>query len=201
MRNTVRQFATVLGLLALSVASAAPASAQQKRAPAAPAQKAAPQAQPAPPAPQFKEVALTDKQVEGALAAQKDMDAIAAKIPQPKGNQPPKPDPAILAQFEDAAKKNGFASYAEYNEVVATIGMVMGGFDPKTKSYIGPEAALKQQIAALQADKTMPAKEKKAALGEMNAALKSPPPAIQNQANIDLVTKYYDKLAAVMQAE
>ena len=138
------------------------------------------------------------KQIEGVLNSQKDLDAIAAKIPQPKGNEPPKPDPAITAQFEDVAKKNGFASYTEYNEAVETISVVLGGFDPKTKTYVGPEAVLKQQIAAVQADKKMPAKDKKAALDEMNAMLKSPPPPLQNKANIDLVTKYYDRLAAAM---
>jgi hypothetical protein len=33
----------------------------------------------------------------------------------------------------------------------------------------------------------------------MNAALKTPAPAIENKANIDLVAKYYDKLADALQ--
>ena len=41
----------------------------------------------------------------------------------------------------------------------------------------------------------MPAKDKKEALADLNEALKSPPPAIENKGNIDLVGKYYDKLA------
>jgi hypothetical protein len=41
----------------------------------------------------------------------------------------------------------------------------------------------------------MPAKEKKEALAGLNDALKAPPPPIENKGNIDLVTKYYDKLA------
>jgi hypothetical protein len=45
----------------------------------------------------------------------------------------------------------------------------------------------------------MPAKDKKQALAEMNEALKTPAPAIENKGNIDLVTKYYDKLAAALQ--
>ena len=197
-------------LLSLTAALLTPAAAQQspqpakqapaKQAPAkaAPAQKQAePSPQPAPP--QFKEVALTEKQVEGILASQKELDEIAAKIPAPKGNQPPKPDPKIIAQFEDVAKKNGFADYAEYNSAVETISVVLGGFDPKTKAYVGPEAVMKQQIAAVQADKKVPAKDKKAAVDEMTEMLKSPPPAIENKGNIDLVAKYFDKLTATMQ--
>ena len=38
-------------------------------------------------------------------------------------------------------------------------------------------------------------KDKKDALAGLNEALKSPAPPIENKGNIDLVTKYYDKLA------
>lgn len=200
MHEIIRPLAVALICGVSAIAGGVAQAQQQKQAPAKQQPGPAPaQAAPAQPeAPQFKEVALTDKQIEGVLNSQKDLDAIAAKIPQPKGNEPPKPDPAITAQFEDVAKKNGFASYTEYNEAVETISVVLGGFDPKTKTYVGPEAVLKQQIAAVQADKKMPAKDKKAALDEMNAMLKSPPPPLQNKANIDLVTKYYDRLAAAM---
>ena len=66
---------------------------------------------------------------------------------------------------------------------------------PRTKKYVGTEAVIKAQIAQVQADKKMPAKDKKEALADLNEALKSPPPAIENKGNIDLVAKYYDKLA------
>ena len=38
-------------------------------------------------------------------------------------------------------------------------------------------------------------KDKKEALADLNEALKSPAPPIENKGNIDLVAKYYDKLA------
>jgi hypothetical protein len=72
---------------------------------------------------------------------------------------------------------------------------VVGGFDPSTKKYVGTEAVIKSQIAQVQADKKMPAKDKKQALDDLNTALKAPEPAIENKGNIDLITKYYDKLA------
>jgi ferrochelatase len=53
-------------------------------------------------------------------------------------------------------------------------------------------------LAQVQADKKMPAKEKKEVLADLNEALKSPPPAIENKGNIDLVEKYYDKLAEAL---
>ncbi len=179
--------------LAMSAVSNTDAMAQAKQAPpkqSAPAQAAPP---PAAEAPAVKQIALTEKQIQGVLAASKDVDAITDKIPDNA-----KPDPKVDAQLDAVAKKNGFASYDEYNSVVDNISLVLGGFDPATKKYVGAETVLKAQIAQVQADKKMPAKDKKAALADLNEALKSPPPAIENKGNIDLVAKYYDKLAEAL---
>ena len=179
---------------ALSAISSGEVLAQAKQAPpkqAAPAQTASPPAQQE--APALKQIALTEKQVQGVLAAQKDVDAITDKIPDNA-----KPDPKVDAQLDAVAKKNGFASYDEYNTVVDNISLVLGGFDPATKKYVGAETVLKAQVAQIQADKKMPAKDKKEALADLNEALKSPPPAIENKGNIDLVAKYYDKLAEAL---
>lgn len=199
MRELVRPVAAALGIacLAASVAiiSSTAASAQAKQAPpkqAAPApakQAAPPPVQEAP----LKQVALTEKQSEGVLSAGKEMDPITEKLPEDG-----KPDPKILAQLDGVAKKNGFSSYDEYSNVIDNIGLVLGGFDPATKKYVGPEAVIKAQIAQIQADKKMPAKDKKEALADLNDALKSPAPPIENKGNIDLVAKYYDKLGDAM---
>jgi hypothetical protein len=187
MREFVRPTAAALGiaglavLIAIASAGGALAQAKQQTPPA--------QAAPAQP-PAVKQVALTDKQIDGVLAAQKDMDTIIEKLP---ANA--KPDPRIAAQLDGVAKKNGFASYDEYNNVVDNISIVLAGFDPATKKYVGTEALIKAQIAQVQADKKMPAKDKKQALADLDEALKSPAPPIENKGNIDLVAKYYDKLA------
>jgi hypothetical protein len=193
MRNFIRPAATALGIAclaaAMSLTSTSEALAQAKQAPA-PKQQAAPPPPQAQQPPTLTQIALTDKQIEGVLAAQKDMDAITEKLPENA-----KPDPKIDAQLDEVAKKNGFAGYADYNNVVANISLVLGGFDPATKKYVGTEAVLKAQIAQVQADKKMPAKDRKEALADLNEALKQPAPQIENKGNIDLVGKYYDKLA------
>jgi hypothetical protein len=158
----------------------------------APPQKQAPaQAAPAQPAqaPELKQIALTDKQVESVLAAQKDMDAITDKLPD---NAPP--DPKIDAKLDDVAKKYGFAGYPDYSTVVDNISLVLGGVDPATKKYVGTETVIKAQITQIQADKKMSAKDKKDALADLNEALKQKQPEVANKGNIDLVLKYYDKL-------
>ena len=195
MRKIVLTSAAALSVACLAVSMAivssggAFAQAKKEAAPkqAAPAKQAAPP--PAAPAP-MKQIALTEKQVEGVLAAAPEMDKITDKIPENA-----KPDPKIDAQLDAVAKKNGFAGNDEYNAVVDNIGLVLGGFDSATKQYVGPEAIIKAQIAQVQADKKMKPKDKKEALADLDDALKSPPPAIENKGNIDLVTKYYEKLA------
>jgi hypothetical protein len=141
----------------------------------------------------LKQVALTDKQVEGVIATKAEADAIIAKLPD--GDD--KPDPKILAQLEAVAKKHGFASYADYGTVFGNVSLVFGGFDADTKKYVGEEAVLKKQIAEVQADKKMTPKDKKEALSELNEGLKAITP-VQFPANIPIVTKYYDKLSPLM---
>jgi hypothetical protein len=192
MREFVRPVAAALGVAclaaAIATASAGDALAQAKEAPpqqTAPAPQAAPAQLPA-----VKQIALTDKQIEGVLAAQKDMDAITTKL-----IDNGKPDPAMAAQFEGVARKNGFAGYDEYSNVLDNISIVLAGFDPATKRYVGTDAVIKAQIAQVEADKKMSANEKKEALADLNEALRAPAPPIENKGNIDLVAKYYDKLA------
>lgn len=187
LRPALTAFGVACLVSVATLASSGAAFAQAKQQPA-PAQQAAPAQEPS-----LKQIALTDKQLDGVLAAQKDMDAITAKLPENTA-----PDAKVIAQLDGVAKKHGFASYDDYNNVVDNISLVLGGFDPTTKKYVGAEAVIKSQIAQVDADKKMPAKDKKEALDELNQALKTPAPAVENKANIDLVGKYYDKLIAAL---
>lgn len=141
--------------------------------------------------PEMKQIKLTEQQVQSFIAAQSDLNAVTSKI---KGD---KPDPKLVAEFEAAAKKHGFSSLQELDEVAANIGLVMSGFDPKTREFSQPPEALKKEIAAVTADKSIPEKEKKEILGELNAAMKFAKP-VQFPENIELIRKHYDKIEAAM---
>jgi hypothetical protein len=176
VRAILRPVVTALSLAFLpALIVAAPGAAVAQSAPA----QAAP-----------KQIALTDKQIEAALAAKADIDPIVSKLPESNDA----PDPKVLAQLDGAVKKHGFANYAEYEDVDENISLVMGGIDPQTKKYVGDEIVLKKEIAGIQADKKMAPKDKKEALDQLNEALKSITP-VQFPANIPLVAKYYDKLS------
>jgi hypothetical protein len=192
MREFIRPAAVALSMACVAVSIAAistdGALAQAKQQ-MAPSQAAPPPGQP----PAIKQMALTEKQIEGVLVASKEMDVITAKLPENA-----QPDAKMIAQLDGVAKKNGFAGYDEYTNVMDNISLVLAGFDPATKKYVGSEAVIKAQIAQVEADKKMSAKDKKEALADLNQALKAPEPTIENKGNIDLVAKNYDKLGAIM---
>jgi len=144
---------------------------------------------------ELKQIQLTEKQVQGVIAAQKDVAAIFDKLQGPPPDELP---PPILAELDAAAKKHGFKDFNDYDEVIGNITMVMTGIDPKTKAFTDPAVAIKREIAEVTANKTMPAREKKEMLEELHEALKSAQP-IQFPGNIELVKKYYDKINGALQ--
>jgi hypothetical protein len=141
------------------------------------------------------QIKLTEKHIEGFISAQKDMAAVSEKM---QGTASDKPDPKIQAELEAIAKKHGFKDFADYDDVAANISMIMAGIDPQTKAFTEPAAAIKKEIEEVEADKSIPAKEKKQMLDELNAALKETQP-IRHRGNIELVKKYFDRLELLMQ--
>ncbi len=137
------------------------------------------------------QIQLVEKNIEGFIAAQKDMSALAEKMQ----------GAAFLSQAhakyrterEMLAKKYGFRDFAEYEAVANNISLVMTAIDSKTKEYNDPQTAIKKEIEDVMTDKTIPNKEKKLLVGELNEALKSVT-SIQFPGNIELVKRYYDNI-------
>ena len=139
-----------------------------------------------------KQIKLTDKHIQGFMAASKDMGKLYANA------NPDKPDPKVEAQAAAIAKKNGFASLDEYDDASMNISMIFSGIDPQTKKFTEPPEQIKNEIAALKADKSASEAEKKEDLAELEASLKTAKP-IRFKENIALVLKYFDQLAPLMQ--
>ena len=142
-----------------------------------------------------KQIKLTEKQLQGFMAAYEDI----AKLYEGAESDKPE-DPKVEAQAAALAKKNGFASLAQYDDVSMNITMIMSGIDPQTKKFAEPPEQIKNEIAALKADKSVPETEKKEGLAQLEAALKIVRP-IQFKENIALVLKYFDKLAPLLQEQ
>jgi hypothetical protein len=143
---------------------------------------------------EVNQIKLTEKHIQGFMAASKDM----AKLYD--GANADQPDPKVEAQAGAVAKKNGFASLAEYEDASMNIAMIMSGIDPQTKKFTEPPEQIKREIAALKADKSVPEAEKKEDLAQLEATLKNAKP-IRFKENIALVLKYFDKLAPLMQEQ
>jgi hypothetical protein len=176
-----------LGAPAFVAASAltGPAFAQQ----AAPAQGGE-QAEP-------PQVALTEAEIQNFLGAAPEIAAVMAKVP-PGAED--KPDAKIMAALDAAAKKHGFANFQEFSVVSGNISLVMDGVDPSTKTYVGAATMLKRQMAEIQADKKMSAKDKKAAMADLASEMESTPP-LKFQANVAIVIKNIDAIVAAMPQE
>src|SRR5262249_34809205 len=86
-----------------------------------------------------KQIKLTEKHIQGFIAASKDMAQLY------DGADPDKPDPKVEAQARAVAKKNGFASLAQYDDVSMNITMIMSGIDPQTKKFTEPPEQIKNE--------------------------------------------------------
>jgi hypothetical protein len=143
---------------------------------------------------EVKQIKLTEKHIQGFMAASKDMAQLY------EGADPDKPDPKMEVQAAAVAKRNGFASLAEYDDASMNISMIMSGIDPQSRKFTEPPEQIKREIAALKADKSVPEMEKREGLAQLEAALKNAKP-IQFKENIALVLKYFDQLAPLMREQ
>jgi hypothetical protein len=114
---------------------------------------------------EVKQIKLTEKHIQGFMATYEDM----AKLYESAN---PEPDPKVEAQAAAVAKKNGFASLDEYDDVSFNISMIMSGIDRQTKKFTEPPEQIKKEIAALKADQSVPEADKKERLAQLEAALK-----------------------------
>ena len=137
------------------------------------------------------QIKLTEKQVEGFIAAQNDMSAIGEKMQDAVLSD--QANAKYKAELKAVTKKHGFKDFAEYQAVAANISMVMEAIDPRTKAFIDPQAAIKKELESVSADKTITGSEKKKLLRELNEAMNSVE-SIQFPTNVELVEKYYDKI-------
>ena len=142
----------------------------------------------------IKQIKLSEKQVTGFVASQKDLAALAPKI-QAAGD---KPDAALQAELEAIAKKNGFASFSELDDVAANISIVMAGLDPQSGNFTDPIEALKKELDDVKADATIPEADKKQLVSELEEAIKTTP-KLENKDNVDIVKAHRAEIEKSLQ--
>lgn len=160
----------LVAILALATALAHPALAQD-------------------PAP-LKQIKLTVAHIDSFVGAQKELAAFEAKHP---NLHEQKPDAKMLAEIDTIVKKHGFKNFEDFEDVAANISLVMSGIDPQTGEFTDPITAIKQDIDAVKADKTIPEKDRVLMLQELDEALKQTPP-MQFPENVELVKQHRGKI-------
>lgn len=139
-----------------------------------------------------KQIKLTEKQVEGFIAAHKDMTEMLDKM------SPEKVDKTSDAQLDAIARKFGFKDHNEYDDVVANIAMVASAIDPKTRVFTDPPILARKELEDAKADKSLPEEERKTLVEHLTEQLKFAEP-ITHASNVDLVKKYFDKIEQLLQ--
>ena len=76
--------------------------------------------------------------------------------------------------------------------------MVIEGLDPQTKAFAEPPVQIKRRIEEVAKDSSISDADRKQALDELNAELKTAQP-LQFPSNIELVKRYYDRIVAALQ--
>lgn len=132
------------------------------------------------------QIKLTEKHVEGFVAAQKGMRAVVERMQSAAFSD--QANAKYQAELEAVTKRHGFKDFAEYEAVAANIWLVMAQIDPQTKMFADPQILIKKEIEDISADKTIPDSERKQLHEELNQALKSAE-SIQFPSNIEVVEK------------
>ncbi|HET7681633.1 MAG TPA: hypothetical protein VFK79_16030 [Xanthobacteraceae bacterium] len=186
-----RLIAAAVFVAATSAMQMLPAAAQGNRPQG---QRPAPQQQAEPQEIEIEQIELTEKQIDAFIATVNEIAPITAQL---KGDA--EPSKQMLSQIEAVAKKNGFRDFDEFGDVEQNIGMVFGAIDPQSKKY-DPEELIRREIAAVQANARIPAKQKVQILRDLQQASTSIP-KLKYPANAELVAKNYDRLNPLMGVE
>ena len=142
----------------------------------------------------IKQIKLTDAQVKSFIAAQPDLATVAPKLQEAGDNIAP----VLQAELDSIAKKHGFASFSELDDVAANISIVMAGLDSKSGDFTEPVEALKKELADVTADASIPDADKKELMEELNEAINSTP-RLEHLENVELVKSHRAEIEKALQ--
>jgi hypothetical protein len=138
---------------------------------------------------ELKQIELTEKQVSGFIAAQKDLQPLSAKLLE--GGD--KPDDTLKGELDGIAKKHGFENFMDMEIVGANISLVLDGLDPKTGAYTDPVEKMKAELENIKSDTSIPEDDKKLVIEDLNQEIAAAKP-LQFEGNIGIVKKFQPEL-------
>jgi len=138
---------------------------------------------------ELKQIELTEKQVSGFIAAQKDLQPLSAKLLE--GGE--KPEASLKGELDAISQKHGFANFMDMETVGANISLVLDGLDPKTGGYTDPVEKMKAELQNIKSDTSIPEDDKKLVMEDLNQEIAAAKP-LQFKGNIDVVKKFQPEL-------
>ena len=141
----------------------------------------------------MKQIKLSDKHVKSFIDAQADLATVRRSCMRLATIAP-----ALQTELEGIAKKHGFLSFAEFDNVAANISLVMAGLDPKSGEFTDPVEALKKELSDVTADASIPDADKKQLMQEFTEAISTTPP-LQHIENVELVKTHRDEIEKALQ--
>lgn len=145
---------------------------------------------------EFKQIELTEKHVTSFIAAQKDFAPLANKLIE-GGDEP---DAALVKELDEIAKKHGFASFDEFEDVGANITLILDGLDRSSGEFTDPIEKMKKELEDIKADNSIPADDKKLAVDDLTQEIAASQP-LQHKGNIDVVKKHIAEIEALIPEE
>ena len=142
----------------------------------------------------IKQIKLTEAQVKSFVSAQPDLATVAPKLQQAGDTI----ESGLQTELDNIAKKHGFATFAELDDVAANISIVMAGLDSKSGDFTEPVEALKKELADVTADASIPEADKKDLIKELSEAI-STTPRLEHLENVELVKAHRAEIEKALQ--
>jgi len=138
---------------------------------------------------EIQQIELTEDEVARYVGSLDDMQKAMGDIPADTAE----PDAKTMAKLELVAKKHGFRSFEDYNNVAGNISLVVDGIDPDSKTFVGADKLIQKAIDEVKADSKLGEADKTTATKDLEAQMKAVAP-IKYKTNIDLVLKHYAEI-------
>ena len=142
----------------------------------------------------IKQIKLTEEQVKSFISAQPDLATVAPKL-QEAGDTI---EPGLQTELDNIAKKHGFATFTELDDVAANISIVMAGLDSKSGEFTEPVEALKKELTDVTADASIPDSDKKELIKELGEAINTTP-RLEHLENVELVKAHRAEIEKALQ--
>jgi hypothetical protein len=142
----------------------------------------------------IKQMKLTEGQVTNFVSAQPDLANVSSKLQDANAE----PDDKTKAELEAIAKKHGFASFSELDDVAANISLVMAGIDSQTGEFTDPSEALTKELNDIKADASIADADKKQLVDELTEAIKATP-KVEHKENVDIVKAHRAEIEKALQ--